>query len=79
MMFTISPILAVISLLSVPLSIAVTIVIAGRSQKQFVAQWATTGTLNGHVVAHWATNCFCERPAIDDRHRDGQRDAEQRD
>jgi ATP-binding cassette subfamily B protein len=49
MMFTISPILAVISLLSVPLSIAVTIVIAGRSQKQFVAQWATTGTLNGHV------------------------------
>ena len=49
MMFTISPILAVISLLSVPLSIAVTVVIAGRSQKQFVAQWATTGTLNGHV------------------------------
>jgi ATP-binding cassette, subfamily B, multidrug efflux pump len=49
MMFTISPVLAVISLLTVPLSIAVTIVIAGRSQKQFVAQWATTGTLNGHV------------------------------
>jgi ATP-binding cassette subfamily B protein len=49
MMFTISPILAVISLLTVPLSIAVTVVIAGRSQKQFVAQWATTGTLNGHV------------------------------
>ncbi len=49
MMFTISPILAVISLLSVPVSIAVTVVIAGRSQKEFVAQWATTGTLNGHV------------------------------
>ncbi len=49
MMFTISPILAVISLLSVPVSIAVTILIASRSQKQFVAQWASTGALNGHV------------------------------
>jgi ATP-binding cassette subfamily B multidrug efflux pump len=49
MMLTISPILAVISLLSVPISIAVTVLIASRSQKQFVAQWASTGTLNGHV------------------------------
>ena len=49
LMITISPILAVISLLAVPLSIFVTILIARRSQKQFVAQWATTGALNGHV------------------------------
>jgi ATP-binding cassette subfamily B multidrug efflux pump len=49
LMFTISPILAVISLLAVPVSIAVTVLIASRSQKQFVAQWASTGTLNGHV------------------------------
>jgi ATP-binding cassette subfamily B protein len=49
LMLTISPILAVISLLAVPLSIVVTIFIASRSQKQFVAQWASTGTLNGHV------------------------------
>jgi ATP-binding cassette, subfamily B, multidrug efflux pump len=48
-MITISPILAVISLLAVPLSLAVTIFIAKRSQAQFVAQWASTGTLNGHV------------------------------
>jgi ATP-binding cassette, subfamily B, multidrug efflux pump len=27
----------------------VTVVIAGRSQKQFIAQWASTGALNGHV------------------------------
>ena len=37
MMLTISPLLAVISLITVPLSIAVTVLIAGRSQKQFVA------------------------------------------
>jgi ATP-binding cassette, subfamily B, multidrug efflux pump len=48
-MLTISPILAVISLLAVPLSLVVTIFIAKRSQGQFVAQWASTGTLNGHV------------------------------
>src|SRR5438132_8881090 len=49
MMFTISPILAGISLLAVPLSIGVTIVIAKRSQKQFAAQWKHTGLLNGHI------------------------------
>ncbi len=49
MMFWISPLLAGISLLAIPLSLVVTVVIAGRSQKQFVAQWAETGALNGHV------------------------------
>jgi ATP-binding cassette, subfamily B, multidrug efflux pump len=48
-MLTISPILAVISILVVPVSIVLTVVIASRSQKRFAAQWATTGTLNGHV------------------------------
>ncbi len=48
-MFWISPLLAVISLLTVPLSIAVTVFIAKRSQVQFATQWARTGTLNGHV------------------------------
>jgi ATP-binding cassette subfamily B protein len=49
MMVLISPLLAVVSLLAVPVSIVVTILIAGRSQKQFAAQWASTGTLNGQV------------------------------
>jgi ATP-binding cassette subfamily B protein len=48
-MVTISPILAVISLLAVPASLIVTVFIASRSQRQFVAQWASTGSLNGHV------------------------------
>ena len=49
MMIWISPLLAVISLITVPLSVGVTLVIARRSQRQFAAQWKWTGSLNGHV------------------------------
>ena len=50
MMVLISPLLALISLLVVPASVVATaLLIATRSQKQFAAQWARTGTLNGHV------------------------------
>lgn len=49
MMIWISPLLAVISLLTVPLSFLVTLLIAKRSQKQFVGQWHWTGVVNGHV------------------------------
>jgi ATP-binding cassette subfamily B protein len=49
MMLWISPLLALISVITIPLAFAVTIVIAGRSQKEFIAQWAETGALNGHV------------------------------
>jgi ATP-binding cassette, subfamily B, multidrug efflux pump len=49
MMFWISPLLATISLLTVPLSLVVTMIIAKRSQPHFIAQWKWTGTLNGHV------------------------------
>ena len=49
MMLWISPLLAVISLLTVPLSIVVTVFVAKRSQIQFATQWAQTGKLNGHV------------------------------
>jgi ATP-binding cassette, subfamily B, multidrug efflux pump len=49
LMLTISPILAAVSLLAVPASLAVTVLIIKQSQRQFVAQWASTGALNGHV------------------------------
>ena len=49
MMLSISPLLAFISLLVVPASVVVTMLIATRSQKQFAAQWERTGTLNGHI------------------------------
>ena len=49
MMFWISPLLAGVSLVTVPMSILLTFFIARRSQVQFKAQWARTGALNGHV------------------------------
>jgi ATP-binding cassette subfamily B multidrug efflux pump len=49
MMFSISPLLAGISLLTLPIAGAITVVIAKRSQKQFALQWERTGDLNGHV------------------------------
>ena len=49
MMFLISPLLAAIALVTIPLSMLVTKAIARRSQGQFVAQWRHTGKLNGHI------------------------------
>jgi ATP-binding cassette subfamily B protein len=49
MMVVISPLLAVVALVSIPLSVFVTTQIAKRSQKLFVAQWANTGKLNAHI------------------------------
>ena len=49
MMLWISPWLALIALVTIPLSIVVTTFIAKRSQKHFVAQWAHTGALNAQV------------------------------
>ena len=49
MMLWISPLLAGISLLVIPLIVFITILIAKRSQKQFAAQWEKTGTLNSHI------------------------------
>ena len=49
MMFWISPLLAAISLLVLPIAFFGTMQIAKRSQKQFTAQWKHTGDLNGHI------------------------------
>ncbi len=49
MMLWISPVLAALSVLVIPVTIVLTIFIAKRSQKEFAAQWERTGTLNGHV------------------------------
>ena len=49
MMFWISPMLAGISLLVIPIAAGSTMFIAKRSQKEFAIQWAKTGELNAHV------------------------------
>jgi ATP-binding cassette subfamily B multidrug efflux pump len=49
MMFSISPLLAVVALITVPLSVFAAARIGKRAQPQFIAQWSTTGKLNGHI------------------------------
>ena len=49
MMLWISPLLAGIAVVTVPVSIRLAKAIGKRSQPQFIAQWASTGRLNGHV------------------------------
>jgi ATP-binding cassette, subfamily B, multidrug efflux pump len=49
MMFVISPLLALIALVTVPLAMFITKVIARRSQGQFIAQWTHTGHLNSQI------------------------------
>ena len=49
MMLTISPLLTVVAVLTIPVSIIAVMQIAKRSQKKFAAVWANTGELNGQV------------------------------
>ena len=49
MMIWISPLLALVSVITIPAAMVVTFFIAKRSQVQFTAQWSQTGALNGLV------------------------------
>ncbi|MFB9677558.1 ABC transporter ATP-binding protein [Streptosporangium vulgare] len=70
MMFFISPLLALIALVTIPLSMVVTAQIAKRSQKHFVAQWAHTGSLNAHIeeafTGHELVKVFGRRPEVEE-------------
>lgn len=49
MMFIVSPLLAIVALITIPLVMAVTAVIGKRAQGLFVRQWKHTGEVNGIV------------------------------
>ena len=49
MMIWISPLLALVSVVTIPLALVVTMWIAKRSQHHFARQWRSTGSLNGLV------------------------------
>ncbi|MFD4552645.1 ABC transporter ATP-binding protein [Streptomyces sp. NPDC058466] len=49
MMFWVSPLLALVALVTVPLSFYVATRVGKRSQPHFVQQWRTTGKLNAHI------------------------------
>jgi ATP-binding cassette subfamily B protein len=49
MMFWISWLLALVALVTVPVTLLVATQVGKRAQPQFVQQWKTTGTLNAHI------------------------------
>jgi ATP-binding cassette subfamily B multidrug efflux pump len=49
MMLIISPLLALIALVTIPLALLLTRVIGRRSQRHFIAQWTRTGELNAQI------------------------------
>ncbi|MFV2117881.1 ABC transporter ATP-binding protein [Streptomyces sp. Act-28] len=49
MMFWISPLLALVALVTVPVSVVVAARVGKLSQSQFVRQWKATGGLNAHI------------------------------
>jgi ATP-binding cassette subfamily B protein len=64
-MFLISPLLALIALVTVPVSILAVARIGKRAQPHFIKQWSTTGKLNGHVeemyTGHSLVSVFGQR------------------
>ena len=69
MMFWISWQLALIALVTIPVSIVVTAAIGKRSQRLFVRQWASTGQLNGIIeetfTGHQLVKVFGRRKEAD--------------
>ncbi len=71
MMVIISPLLALIALVTVPVSILATKAIAKRSQGKFIAQWRATGQLNAQIEesfsGHELVRVFGRRLDVEER------------
>jgi ATP-binding cassette subfamily B protein len=71
MFVVISPLLAVIAVVTVPVSIVVTAKIGKRAQKGFIAQWKHVGALNGQIeeafTGHALVKVFGRRKQVEDR------------
>src|SRR5438874_971761 len=74
MMFTISPLLAVVALTTVPVSIYAMKVIAARARPRFIAQWKNTGALNGQIeetfTGHAIVKAFGRQREVEQRFRE---------
>jgi ATP-binding cassette, subfamily B, fatty acid transporter len=81
MMLTISPLLTLLTVVTLPLSLLVTREIARRSQRLFVAQWANTGRLNAHIEESYSgftlVKTFGHRAHAEDQFREFNHDVYQ--
>lgn len=73
MMLTISPMLTLVALATVPVTLFTIRFIAGRSKARFIAQWAHTGSVNSLVeetfAGHSLVKVFGQQQATEDRFR----------
>ncbi len=73
MMLTISPLLALIALITIPLSLVTVKQIAKRSKARFIAQWKHTGMLNAQIEetfsGHSIVKAFGRQKQAEDRFR----------
>lgn len=71
MMFVVSPLLALIAIVTVPLSALSMKQIANRSKKRFIAQWSHTGALNGIIeetfTGHAIVKTFGRQKVVEER------------
>lgn len=74
MMFTISPLLAVIALVTVPTSVWLMKTITKRARPRFIAQWGHTGSLNAQAeevfTGHAVVKAFGRQADVEARFRD---------
>jgi ATP-binding cassette, subfamily B, multidrug efflux pump len=70
LMLTISPLLSLVALVTVPIAFLITLLIARRAQRLYRVQWNATGQLNGHVeemhTGHTLVQMFGRRQAAQD-------------
>jgi ATP-binding cassette subfamily B protein len=73
MMFTISPLLAVVAMTTVPLSIWGMRVVARRARPRYISQWRATGELNGQIeetfTGHSVVKAFGRQREVEERFR----------
>ena len=71
MMLALSPILAIIAIITVPLSITTMNRLARRSKQKFIAQWSHTGALNGLIeetfTGHAIVKTFGRQRSVEER------------
>src|SRR5207248_6762947 len=74
MMFSISPLLAVVALTTVPLSVLAMRAIAKRARPRFISQWKNTGELNAQIeetfTGHAIVKAFGRQKEVEQRFRE---------
>lgn len=74
MMFTISPLLAVVALTTVPVSVFGMRAVARRARPRFMSQWKSTGILNAQIeetfTGHAVVKAFGRQREVEQRFRD---------